>query len=64
MAGAAYVTQEDVLFSFLTVLETLSLASHFYLPSSMAMADKRAYVDAVIKALGLEKARHTIIGET
>ncbi len=59
----AYVVQDDVLYAFLTVKETLTLATHFYLPSSMSLQDKKAYVKDVINALGLAKAANTIIGD-
>ena len=36
----AYVVQDDVLYGFLTVRETLMLAAHFYLPSAMPIKDK------------------------
>lgn len=54
--------QDDVLYSFLTVQETLTLATHFYLPSALSEQEKATYVRDVINALGLAKARNTIIG--
>lgn len=36
----AYVVQDDVLFAFLTVQETLTLAAHFHLPPSMEEEEK------------------------
>ena len=54
--------QDDVLYSFLTVQETLTLATHFYLPSALSEEEKASYVRDVINALGLAKARNTIIG--
>ncbi|EWM22207.1 abc transporter g family member 7 [Nannochloropsis gaditana] len=59
----AYVVQDDVLYSFLTVQETLTLATHFYLPSALSEQEKATYVRDVINALGLAKARNTIIGD-
>ncbi|KAM3572725.1 hypothetical protein VYU27_005304 [Nannochloropsis oceanica] len=59
----AYVVQDDVLYSFLTVHETLTLATHFYLPDSLSDGAKAAYVRDVINALGLAKAANTIIGD-
>lgn len=60
---AAYVTQDDSLYSFLTVQETLILSSQFYLPSAMSNKDKGAFVTDVINALGLAKVVDTIIGK-
>ena len=36
----AYVVQDDVLFAFLTVRETLTLAAHFHLPPAMGEGEK------------------------
>ena len=60
---SAYVLQDDNLFAHLTVLETLTLGSHFYLPSSTSDEIKANLVDAVISELGLVKARDTIVGD-
>jgi len=61
---SAYVLQDDLLYPHLTVLETLSLASHFYLPTSMDAARKAQLVENVINELGLAKVRHSRIGST
>ena len=47
----------------ITVLETLTLGSHFYLPSSTSDEIKANLVDAVISELGLVKAKDTIVGD-
>lgn len=60
---SAYVLQDDNLFAHLTVLETLTLGSHFYLPSSTSDEIKANLVDAVISELGLVKAKDTIVGD-
>lgn len=60
---SAYCLQDDNLFAHLTVLETLTLGSHFYLPSTMPDEAKANLVDAVISELGLNKTRDTIIGD-
>lgn len=36
----AYVVQDDVLYGFLTVQETLALAAHFHLPPAMGEGEK------------------------
>jgi hypothetical protein len=60
----AYVVQDDVLWSFLTVLETLTLAAQLHMPNNTTAAQRHAYVMDVINALGLAKAKHTIIGQS
>jgi len=60
---SAYVLQDDRLYPHLTVHETLSLAAHFFLPSSTTEAQKEAIVSGVILELGLKKVRDTIIGD-
>ena len=60
---SAYVLQDDLLYPHLTVLETLSLASHFYLPTNMDAVRKAQIVENVINELGLAKVRHSRIGK-
>ena len=57
-----FVLQDDLLYESLTVAETLHFAAALRLPRTMAPAAKRARVDEVIIALGLDKCRDTIIG--
>lgn len=51
----AYVKQEDVFYSQLTVRETLLMAARLRLPRSMSLEDKTAMVDKLISKLGLSK---------
>eukprot|EP00850_Spirogloea_muscicola_P011306 SM000069S20743 [mRNA] locus=s69:581477:585310:- [translate_table: standard] len=53
----AYVRQEDIFYSQLTVRETLVMAAKLQLPESMPEAAKDAYVDSLLQRLGL--VRHT-----
>jgi hypothetical protein len=53
----AYVGQEDVFYSMLTVAETLHTASHLTLPSGMPEPEKRALVAELVGKLGLAKGR-------
>lgn len=55
-----FVMQDDLLYEALTVQETLYYAAMLRLPSTMTRAQKRARVDTVIAALGLEQCRDTI----
>lgn len=57
-----YVSQDDCLWSSLTVSETLSYAAELRLPSDWPLARKLVRVDDVIDQLGLRHVRHTIIG--
>jgi ABC-type multidrug transport system ATPase subunit len=59
---SAYVQQDDTLYTFITVYETLMLAAHFFLPIDTPLATKTALVDSIINDLSLKKARDTIIG--
>ena len=58
-----YVQQEDVFYSQLTVLETLSMAAELRLPSSMSAAARSAYVEQLMAVLGLAKVRDTVVGD-
>lgn len=60
---SAYVLQDDKLFPHLTVYETLIIAAHFYLPTSVTDESKEELVHSVIAELGLVKAKDTIIGD-
>ena len=59
---SAYVLQDDYLYPHLTVYETLSLAANFFLDVNTSDDEKRILVDNIIRELGLNKARDTIIG--
>jgi ABC-type multidrug transport system ATPase subunit/ABC-type multidrug transport system permease subunit len=55
--------QDDLMFAHLTVFETLSLAAHFYCPITDTDEQKEKLVNGILAALGLYKARNTIIGD-
>lgn len=59
---SAYVMQDDVLFSNLTVRETFEFAAKMRLPSEVKTSVKMALVDQIITELGLSKAQNTRIG--
>ena len=50
------------MFPHLTVLETLTLAAQFYLPTTFSFQQKDDIVNSTIAELGLVKAKNTIIG--
>ncbi len=54
--------QDDLLYESLTVYETLYYAAMLRLPRRMSADEKRARVNTVIQALGLETCKDTIIG--
>ncbi len=54
--------QDDLLFESLTVHETLYYAAMLRLPSTMTKQAKKDRVETVLKALGLNKCRDTVIG--
>ncbi|CAN0166070.1 unnamed protein product, partial [Ectocarpus sp. 8 AP-2014] len=61
LENAAYVPQEDRLWSALTVRENLMFACKMYMPNmSRAECDHR--VDEVLTSLGLESCQHTKVG--
>ncbi|CAL9117728.1 unnamed protein product [Musa textilis] len=59
---SAYVTQDDVLMTTLTVREAVHYSAQLQLPDSMSMAEKRARAEATIREMGLESAMDTRIG--
>ncbi|GJP76866.1 hypothetical protein CLOP_g7316 [Closterium sp. NIES-67] len=59
---SAYVMQDDLMFSTLTVWETLQTAAMLRLPSSTPKAQRLQLAESIIAELGLTKARNTPIG--
>ncbi|CAM6010735.1 unnamed protein product, partial [Sphagnum balticum] len=57
-----FVTQDDVMFPMLTVRESLLFAALLRLPNSMTRIQKIQRADTVLKELGLERCKNTIIG--
>ncbi|KAJ3330848.1 hypothetical protein HDU76_004694 [Blyttiomyces sp. JEL0837] len=60
----AYVEQDDLMFTNLSVEETLTYAATLRLPSSMTKAQKQAQVNSIIMQLGLDGCRKTWIGDS
>ncbi|DBB07632.1 TPA: hypothetical protein ACH3X3_009067 [Trebouxia sp. C0006] len=58
-----YVQQEDMFFSQLTVRETLMMAAHTRMPGHAATAEKQAFVEDLIRRLGLSKAADSVVGD-
>ncbi|GBG59386.1 hypothetical protein CBR_g38412 [Chara braunii] len=59
---SAYVAQDDALFAYLTVKETLLFSARLRLPADMPIDDKVARVDMLIATLGLSPRANTRIG--
>nr|XP_043617092.1 ABC transporter G family member 25 [Erigeron canadensis] len=59
-----FVTQDDVLYPYLTVRETLIFCALLRLPKSLSRQEKTEVADSVINELGLSKCGDTIIGNT
>eukprot|EP00188_Purpureofilum_apyrenoidigerum_P006014 Plantae.Rhodophyta-Purpureofilum_apyrenoidigerum.ctg8588.p1 GENE.Plantae.Rhodophyta-Purpureofilum_apyrenoidigerum.ctg8588~~Plantae.Rhodophyta-Purpureofilum_apyrenoidigerum.ctg8588.p1 ORF type:complete len:677 (-),score=140.60 Plantae.Rhodophyta-Purpureofilum_apyrenoidigerum.ctg8588:728-2758(-) len=59
----AYVTQEDLFFSNLSVKDILTFTARVRLPDTMTRAEKDVRVTEVLKKLNLTKTADTIIGD-
>lgn len=59
----AFVQQQDLFFSMLTVRETLELAADLQLPSCMSPADRAVAVAHALQALGLVTVADTCVGD-
>ncbi|XP_073131478.1 ABC transporter G family member 21 isoform X2 [Henckelia pumila] len=57
-----FVTQDDVLYPHLTVLETLTYAALLKLPKNLTKQEKMEQAELIIVELGLTRCRNTIIG--
>ncbi|KAL6854544.1 hypothetical protein ACP4OV_019106 [Aristida adscensionis] len=62
LAGFAYVTQENMLMSTLTVREAIYYSAQIQLPDTMMVAEKLARADETIVEMGLAGAAETRIG--
>jgi ABC-type multidrug transport system ATPase subunit len=58
----AYVTQDDVLMTTLTVREVIYYSAQLQLPDSMSLSDKRKRAEETIDEMGLTGAANTRIG--
>ena len=59
----AYVKQEDIFYTQMTVRETLLFAARLRLPASIPLSAKKARVDALLTKLNLISAADTIVGD-
>lgn len=57
-----FVTQDDVLYPHLTVLETLTYAALLRLPKGLTRQEKMGQAEMVIMELGLVRCRNTMVG--
>ncbi|XP_024019899.1 ABC transporter G family member 11 [Morus notabilis] len=60
--ASAYVAQDDVLTTTLTVGEAVNYAAQLQLPDSMSASEKKERADATIREMGLQSAINTPIG--
>ena len=59
----AYVQQEDIFYTQMTVRETLMFAAKLRLPASVPLAEKEGRVEELLDKLSLRKAADTIVGD-
>ncbi|XP_043722185.1 ABC transporter G family member 1-like [Telopea speciosissima] len=59
---SAYVTQDDVLMTTLTVEEAVYYSAQLQLPNSMSRLEKKERAEMTIREMGLQDAMHTRIG--
>ncbi|CAL5350056.1 unnamed protein product [Camellia sinensis] len=57
-----FVSQDDVLYPHLTVLETLTFAALLKLPNKLTTEEKIEQVELVIVELGLTRCRNNVVG--
>ncbi|PIN25934.1 Transporter, ABC superfamily (Breast cancer resistance protein) [Handroanthus impetiginosus] len=57
-----FVTQDDVLYPHLTVLETLTYAALLKLPSKLSKQEKVEQAELILMELGLTRCRNSVIG--
>lgn len=59
----AYVSQDDLFFTQLTVRETLDMAAQLRLPRTVTKEERKQFVDNLIRKLGLVSAQNTRVGD-
>nr|XP_010937486.3 ABC transporter G family member 11 [Elaeis guineensis] len=59
---SAYVTQDDILMTTLTVREAVYYSAQLQLPNSMTKSEKKERVEMTIREMGLQEAMDTRIG--
>ncbi|KAK7319443.1 hypothetical protein RJT34_04164 [Clitoria ternatea] len=59
---SAYVTQDDILLTTLTVKEAVHYSAQLQLPDTMSKAEKKERADFTIREMGLQDAINTRIG--
>lgn len=57
-----FVTQDDVLYPHLTVIETLTYAALLRLPKKLTREEKTEQAELIITELGLTRCRNSIVG--
>ncbi|XP_038876291.1 ABC transporter G family member 21-like isoform X2 [Benincasa hispida] len=57
-----FVSQDDVLYPHLTVLETLTYAAMLRLPKELSRDEKVAQAETIIVELGLTRCRNSVVG--
>ncbi|XP_043713702.1 ABC transporter G family member 1-like [Telopea speciosissima] len=59
---SAYVTQDDILMTTLTVGEAVYYSAQLQLPNSMSRTEKKERAETTIREMGLQDSMHTRIG--
>ncbi|XP_043696166.1 ABC transporter G family member 1-like [Telopea speciosissima] len=59
---SAYVTQDDVIMTTLTVGEAVYYSAQLQLPNSMSRTEKKERAETTIREMGLQDSMHTRIG--
>ena len=59
----AFVPQDDIMLSSLTVMELLWFSAVMRLPANLPRAQRIAWVHMIIDLLGLTQQRHTVVGD-
>ena len=57
-----YIEASDAMFPYMKVEETIQFSADTKLPESFTKGERKAMVDYMIKVLGLEKVRYSLIG--
>ena len=61
---SGYVMQDDLMYAYFTVLQTLNYTAELRMPSNTTIIERKKRVEEVIFLLGIDHCKHVIVGDT
>ena len=61
---SGYVMQDDLMYAYFTVLQTLTYAAELRMPRTSTIIDRKKRVEEVLFLLGIDHCKNVIVGDT